>query len=81
MWAGLLKHWCKTTLITGNEKSMLIFLAYHLVMAHSSNIIIHRRTFNSGRGDFHINNKDSGKHDFRSQKSILIDDLMKDFIS
>ena len=55
-------------------------------MAHSSNVIIHGSTFNSAQGDLHIHNKDSklesGMHDFRSiQRSILIDDPMKDFIS
>jgi hypothetical protein len=51
-------------------------------MAHSSNVIINGSTFNSAQGDIHINNKDSGMHGFMSvQKSILIDDPMKDFIS
>ena len=55
-------------------------------MAHfqSSNVIIHGGTFNSAQaqGDLHINNKDSGMHDFWSvQKSILIDDSMKDFMT
>ena len=51
-------------------------------MAHSSNVIIQGGIFNSAQADVHINNKDSGMHDFRSvQKSLHIDDLMKDFIS
>ena len=54
-------------------------------MAHSSNVIIHGGTFNSAQGSFHINNdsdKDLGMHDLRSvQKSILIDDPMKDFVT
>ena len=53
-------------------------------MAHSSNVIIQGGTFNSAQGDFHINNNDSGMHNFTGrfvQKSILIDDQMKDFIT
>ena len=47
-----------------------------------ANFFIHGSTINSVQGDFHINNKDSGMHDFTSvQKSILIDDPIKDFIS
>jgi hypothetical protein len=43
--------------------------------------VIYGGTFNSAQGDFHINNKDTGMHDFRSvQISILIDDPVKDFI-
>ena len=53
-----------------------------LGMAHSSNVIIHGSTFNSAQGDLHINNKDSGMHDFRFvQKSILINDPIKDFVT
>ena len=51
-------------------------------MAHVSNVFIHGGTFNSAH-DLHINDRDpeSGMHDFRSvQKSIFIDDPMKDFI-
>ena len=53
-------------------------------MAHSSNVIIHGGTFNSAQGDLHINNKDSGMQDFIGlsvQKSILIDDPMKDLMT
>jgi hypothetical protein len=54
-------------------------------MANSSNVLIHGSIFNSAQGDFHIHNRDSesGMHDFRFiiQKSTLIDDPMKDFIS
>ena len=54
-------------------------------MAHFkfSNAIIQGGTFNSAQGGLHVDNRDSksGMHDFRSvQKSILIDDPMKDFI-
>ena len=52
-------------------------------MAHFSNAIVNGGTFNSAHGDLVINNRDSesGMHDFRSvEKSILIDDSMKDFI-
>ena len=55
---------------------------YTLEMNPSSNVIIHGGTFNSAQGDFHIHNRnsESGMHDFKSvQKSILIDDSMKDF--
>ena len=46
------------------------------------NVIIHGGTFVSAQGDVQINNKESGMHDFRSvQNDILIDDLMKGFIS
>ena len=53
-------------------------------MAHFSNVVIQGGTFNSAQGDLHINNKDpeSGMHDLRSiQKSILIDDPMKVFLT
>ena len=51
-------------------------------MAHSSNVMIHGSTFISAQGDLHIHNRnESGKHNFMSvQKSILIDDWIKDFI-
>ena len=54
-------------------------------MAHSSdsNVFIQRSTFNSPQGDLHIHNRDSesGMHNLWSdQKSILIDDSMKDLI-
>ena len=52
-------------------------------MAHSSNVMIHGSTFISAQGDLHIHNRDSesGKHSFMSvQKSILIDEWIKDFI-
>jgi hypothetical protein len=48
-------------------------------MAHSSYLII-GGTIYSAQSGIHINNKDSGMQDFMSvQKSILIDDPMKDF--
>ena len=46
-------------------------------------MIINGGTFNSAKGDLHINDRDpeSGMHDFRSvQKCILIDDQVKDSI-
>ena len=52
-------------------------------MAHSSNVMIHGGTFISAQGDLHIHNSDSGSgmHNFGSvQKSILINDGMKDLI-
>jgi hypothetical protein len=50
-------------------------------MAHS-NVVNQGSTFNSAQGDqIHNRDSESGMHDFRSvQKSILIDDPMKDFI-
>jgi hypothetical protein len=54
-----------------------------LQMALSSNVIVQGGTFISAQGDFHNHNRDSeyGTHDFRFvQKSILIDDPMKDSI-
>ena len=54
-----------------------------MALSHSSNLFI-GSTINSAQGDFHIRNRDSksGMHNFRSvQKSILIDDPMRDFIS
>ena len=62
---------------------LLLYTLPVLKMAHSSNIII-GSTFNSAQGDFHVHNRDSesGMHDFRSvQKTILIDDPMKDFMT
>ena len=53
-------------------------------MDHSSNVFIHRSTFNSAQGDFHVHTRDSesGMHNFRSvHTSILINDTMKDFVS
>jgi hypothetical protein len=70
--------------LLGNEESFLThhITSYTLEMAHSSNVFINGSTFNSAQGDIHINNKDSGMPHFRSvQKSILIDNPMKDFIS
>jgi hypothetical protein len=74
-----------------NEESMFHVSHHHLTcytytmveMALFSNVMIHGSTFNSAQGDFHIHNmySESGMHDFRSvQKSILIDDPVKDFI-
>ena len=77
---------------TRTRKRCSIFLIHHLIfytlpvvdiMSHSSNLII-GSTFNSAQGDFHIHSRDSesGMHNFMSvQKSILIDDPMKDFMT
>jgi hypothetical protein len=54
---------------------------------NASNVIIHGGSFVPVQGDIHIintttDNRDSGMHDFWSvQKSILIDDPMKDLIT
>ena len=53
-------------------------------MAHSSNVFIHESTINSAQGDIHINNRDSGMHEFRPgsvHKSIFINDPIKDFVT
>ena len=65
-----------------------IFLTHHLTcytlpvmeIAHSSNLFFYESTINSAQGDIHINNKDSGMHDFRSVQNlkILIDNPIKD---
>ena len=60
------------------------FLVLAMALSSNPNVFIHGSTFNSAQGDFHIHNGDSesGMHNFRSfQKSILIDDPIKDFVT
>ena len=73
--------YCCACLYLWTRNRSSIFLTHcrdqlvEMVHGHSSNVIIQGSTFNSAQGDIHINQTDSGMHDFRSvQKSILIDD-------
>ena len=69
------------TIISTRYHSPVLEMAQY---SNPSNVIINGGTFNSVQGDFHMNDKESesGMHNFRSvQKSILIDDPIKDFKS